>query len=175
MISIKTCELADETLLASFLHSDAYTDCYCTFIPGSISQAAYIEGFYTTWLFKLERLILKWLVGRPSTDEEAKELAQGDIKKFAAWRVERRNEYQLLMCDFQNRTRSWFMTAPGNIEGIDGTILYFGSAVVSKTNPKTGKSSLGLVFTLLLGFHKIYSRALLHCARSRLRINSVDD
>ena len=33
--------------------------------------------FYTGSLFKLERLLLAWIASRPSTDEQAKELACG--------------------------------------------------------------------------------------------------
>ena len=70
------------------------------------------------------------------------------------------------MCDFLGRTRSWLM-----VEAVDGgkaTRLYFGSVVVPKPNGAARKSSLGASYTLMLGFHKLYSRALLRAARSRL-------
>jgi hypothetical protein len=73
----------------------------------SVSQAQYVSAFYTTFVFKLERLILKWTVSKPSTDAQVKRLADGSIDSFAAWMVEARSQNQLLMCDYQRLTRSW--------------------------------------------------------------------
>lgn len=111
----------------------AYTDCYTTTSPAPISFVDYLFVFYTTPLFKLERLILKFSTRKPSTDAEARALADGLRASFAAWTVEARTEDQILMCDISGRTRSWLMAAP---EG-SGTCLYFGSAVVPVTNPQT--------------------------------------
>jgi hypothetical protein len=130
-------------------------------------------AFYTTAVFKLERLILKLAVSRPSTDAQAKQLAAGSIDAFAAWDVEARSDNQLLMCDVQRRTRSWLMVVP--MEGSSGTPtrLYFGSAVVPVKNARTGKLTLGFVFRALLGFHRLYSVVLLSAARSRLEKHNV--
>lgn len=163
--SIQTCSLPHDALLASYRDAGAYSDGYCTDIPGEVTLAAYVEAFYTTYVFRLERVILRWAVSRPSTDDQARQVAAGEIDAFAAWRVEARAENQLLMCDMHGRTRSWFMTMPG-VEG--GTRLYFGSAVVPATHSRTGKRSMGWIFSALLGFHKLYSRVLLRAARSRL-------
>ena len=46
-----------------------------TEIPGRISFPEFVFAFYTTLLFKLERLILKWTVSKPSTDAQARQLA----------------------------------------------------------------------------------------------------
>jgi hypothetical protein len=119
-------------------------------------------------VFKLERLILKWLVAKPSTDAEARELAVGDRNAFAAWSVEGRAADQLLMCDYLGRTRSWLMVAPGGPENPPATRLYFGSAVVPVIDKATGQSTLGSSYNALLGFHKRYSRVLLSSARARL-------
>lgn len=126
-----------------------------------------MRAFYTTWIFKLERAILKWAVSRASTDLDAKRLAEGEIDRFSAWSVEDRNDNQLLMCDFQGRTRSWLMTLPAGDQDTATTGLYFGSAVVAQSNP-SGAAKMGLLFRALLGFHKIYSRILLHAAKTRL-------
>ncbi len=122
--------------------------------------------FYTTWLFRLERWILRLAVARPSTDEEARQLARGERGAFAAWSVEARAPDQLLMCDFTGRTRSWLMVAPA--AGATGTRLYFGSVVVPVRDPKTGEMGLGPVHGPLIGFHKLYSRLLLGAAARRL-------
>lgn len=132
----------------------------------SFPNAEFVETFYTGRLFKLERWLLRVFLSRPSTDLQAQQLALGEVNEFAAWRVEARATDQLLMSDIGGRTRSWLMVAPSDVPG--HTRLYFGSAVVPAVNPVTGKSSLGFGFTALLGFHKLYSRALLSAAAARL-------
>jgi hypothetical protein len=58
--------------------------------------AEYIFAFYTTPLFKLERLILKLTVTKPSTDTQARQLANGSGNVFAAWHMENRKENEIL-------------------------------------------------------------------------------
>jgi hypothetical protein len=154
-----------QALHAHYQSQGAYLDCYATDIDLAVTQAQFVEAFYTTWLFKLERWILAWTVNRPSTDAQVREIARGRRTDFAAWTVEARGTGQLLMCDFVGATRSWFMVAPRT----SGTTLYFGSVVTSRRNPRTGQLELGRPYRLLLGFHKLYSRALLATARARLR------
>ncbi len=161
--------MPDEALLGSYTRNGAFTDCYATELSGTFSQAQYVQAFYTTWVFKLERLILQWAVARPSTDEQARLLAEGAIDSFAAWHVEGRSEHQLLMADFQGRTRSWLMVVPVTAGANARTRLYFGSAVVPVRDSTTGTSTLGFVFSALMGFHKLYSHVLLYAARSRLK------
>ncbi|MFZ4759746.1 MAG: hypothetical protein ACOYLX_16405 [Burkholderiaceae bacterium] len=156
--------LPDDALLVGYRESGAFTDCWITDLPRPVSQAAFIEAFYTTRLFKLERHLLGAFASRPSSDAEAVELAASRRDAFAAWSVEARSEHQLLMCDVTRRTRSWLHTAP--IEG--GTRLHFGSAVVPRRDRRTGATSMGAGFHALIGFHAVYSRALLSAARSRL-------
>jgi hypothetical protein len=144
--------LPANALLQKYALSGAYTDCYSTTIAADVSLADFVSAFYTTWLFKLERFILNVAVSKPSTDEEAISLLAGERHTFAAWYVEDRAADQLLMCDFRDQTRSWFMVSPGRI--------YFGSAVIPvQKNP----------FRWLLGIHRLYSRALLAAAKSRLQ------
>jgi hypothetical protein len=104
----------------------------------------------------------------PSTDAEARELALGKRDSFAAWRVEARDKDQLLLT--AGRTRSWLMVAPVTDQGHATTRLYFGSAVVPRKNARTGQIGLGRAYRSLLGFHKLYSRALLSAARSKLTL-----
>ncbi len=168
MLSINTCPLPNHALLNTYKKNGAYTDCYTTVIPADVTHTQYVQAFYSTAIFKLERLILKWVVSKPSSDAQVALLAAGDTNTFAAWRVEGRSDNQLLMCDFQNRTRSWLMVEPITSEGGFKTRLYFGSAVVPVKKSKTGKPSLGLIFSALHGFHLLYSVALLFSAKSRL-------
>ena len=168
MFSIRPCALPDDALLNVYLNDGVYVDCYSTAVTGSISHAQFVNAFYTTWVFKLERWILKWAFNKPSTDAQAKQLADGASDAFAAWTIESRGDDQLLLCDYVGRTRSWLMVASATTDTGPRTRLYFGSAVVPVVNPKTGESSLGGGFGVLLGFHKLYSRILLSAARSRL-------
>lgn len=165
--SIAISEIPRASFLDAHRQNGAYADCYATDIAKLVSQAQYVEAFYTTGLFKLERLILRIVLSRPSTDEEAKALALGERDSFAAWRVESRSKDELLLAS--GRTRSWLMAVPSSAGQDSATRLYFGSAIVPVKNTATGQGSLGFAFHSLLGFHRLYSRALLHAARSRLQ------
>lgn len=165
MPTIQPRPLPSDALLNKYSIDGAFTDCYAVDIDGTCTHAQYVTAFYTTALFGLERFILRWAVSRPSTDDEVKQLAAGTRDTFAAWHVEARSKNQLLLCDFQRRTRSWLMVAP--IDG--GTRLYFGSAVVPRKNAATGARTLGVAFRALLGFHKLYSRLLLGAAAAKLK------
>ncbi len=167
MLSIARASVPADALLARYQRDGGYADCYVTEISRSVSHAEYVQAFYTTWLFKLERWILGWAVRRPSTDAEAAELAAGKRDSFAAWTVEQRADDQLLMCDFQGRTRSWLMVSV-IAEGAK-TQLRFGSAVVpAASRGRAGTDRGAGMFRLLLGFHKLYSILLLHAARAAL-------
>lgn len=166
--AIEPCELPSTALLRHYHEVGAYTDCYSTELAWSVSQAEYVAAFYTTWVFKLERRLLAWFVAKPSTDQQARALAAGETDAFAAWSVEGRSSDQLLMCDYQRRTRSWLMSAATANGMSAGTRLYFGSAVVPVIARRSGRKTMGPVFAALLGFHKIYSRVLLRAAVSRL-------
>ena len=159
--------LPEHAFLGVYARNGSYTDCFTLDMPGSVSHAEFVEAFYTTAVFKLERLILKWAVSRPSTDAQARQLAKGELDTFAAWSVEVRGVDQLLLCAMDGRTRSWLMAAP--VEGGErATRLYFGSAVVPSGKGSSGRPRMGFAFRALLGFHKLYSRVLLGAAASRL-------
>ena len=167
MSTILPCPLPDGSLLGRYrLQEGAFTDCYWTEIAPSVAQADFVEAFYTTWVFKLERTILRWAISKPSTDAQAALLAQGRLDAFSAWTVEDRSENQLLLCDLHGRTRSWLMAVPA--ESGKGTRLYFGSAVVPAKGKEPG-ADIGTGFQLLLGFHKLYSKVLLKAASARLQ------
>lgn len=165
--SIQIASLPEEALLRRYREQDRnYTDCYTTLVAGRHVLSDFVYAFYTTWLFKLERLIIKHLAHRPSTDAQARRLADGSGTAFAVWTVEARNDAQLLLCDHREKTRSWLM-----VEAVDDsqTLLRFGSAVVATADGTAEAPEIGTGFRWLLGFHKLYSRALLYCARTRLQ------
>lgn len=175
MISVRASRLPEASLLHVYRAAGGddspmnYTDCYAIEIPGDIRLAEFVVAFYTTPLFKLERWILHHIVQKPSTDTDARQLGDGQAVSFSAWRVEARTGNELLMCDLRGRTRSWFMVDPIIKEAGRQTVLRFGSAVVGTGAAKPGPSGYSLMFRLLIGFHKVYSRALLASAGRRLR------
>lgn len=161
------CELPDDALLARYRDAQAYTDAYAVTLARPVALADYVEAFYTTWLFKLERLVLAVALRRPSHDADARRLGEGALDRFAAWHVEARRADELLLCDLAGRTRSWLRVQP---DGDSGTRLLFGSAVVpvAGRDGRDRRPRLGALFHALLGFHRLYSRALLTAARARL-------
>ncbi len=174
MFLISVCAIPDGALLNRYAaDSDGYTDCYRVDVDFAVTHADFVAAFYTTWLFKLERMILKTIVAKPSTDEQARQLADGAIDTFAAWQVEDRSAHELLLCDFRGRTRSWLMSLTAENGAQASTQLYFGSAVLPQKNEKTASRTLGLPVYLMLGFHKLYSRALLYSAKIRLQARTT--
>jgi hypothetical protein len=110
--TVAQCLVPKSALLQRYVGEGSYVDCYTTDIATPVSQAEFVEAFYTTPVFRLERLILRWAVSKPSTDDEARALATRRADSFAAWTVEERTENQVLLCDFVGRTRSWLMAEP---------------------------------------------------------------
>jgi hypothetical protein len=165
--TVRPCALPDGALLSAYRHGAAFTDCYAADVPGRVAHARYVEAFYTTAVFKVERGLLALLASRPATDADATRLAEGRSDAFSAWTVEGRAPDQLLLRDLTGRTRSWLMVAPV-AGGAGATRLYFGSAVVPARRAGSGEATLGAAFHALLGFHRLYSRVLLDAARSRL-------
>ncbi|HEX4848549.1 MAG TPA: hypothetical protein VFV30_10435, partial [Novosphingobium sp.] len=128
-------------------------------VPRAVSLTEFISAFYTSGAFRPERWLLGALLGKRADDSDVARLAAGQSERFSAWSVEARREDQILLCDYQGRTRSWLMVSP--TEG--DTRLHFGSAVV----PAKGRAERG-VFRALLWFHRWYSVHLLSGAVSRL-------
>ena len=168
MPTVQPCEVPPNSILYPYKDNPGYADCYVTKVPGTATQAAYIEAFYTSPLFKIERALLQVLASKPATDADAKALASGTATRFSAWRIEAQSPSELLLADFTGRTRSWLMATPAALTNDPpATLLYFGSAVVPL--PRHGAQSMGWLFHALLGFHRLYSRLLLGAASQRVR------
>lgn len=167
MPTVQPTPLPESALLQAYT-AGGHTDCYQTVTGGTVTLARFVQAFYTSRLFRAERAVLT-LAGFPGTDLQASHLASGTASTFAAWRVEARTADQLLLADVSARTRSWFMVVPQPGGPQTHTLLYFGSAVTAVPNPKTGTATMGPVFRMLLGVHKLYSRALLASAARRLQ------
>ncbi|MEQ1542274.1 MAG: hypothetical protein ABL926_08470 [Novosphingobium sp.] len=147
------------SLLERYRDMGAFTDCYAADVAGAVDLPAYVTAFYNSAAFRPERWLLGWAAKRPATAADVARLAAGASERFSAWTVEARTPDQLMLCDFQGRTRSWLMVRPL----ATGTRLHFGSAVV----PAERRGD-AFVFNALLGFHRLYSRILLKSAAKRL-------
>ncbi len=146
-----------------------YADCFSVSVERAVTLPEFVFAFYTSRIFKAERLVLKALLGASSTDAQALALATGSENSFAVWRVGDRTATQLLMCDQYQRTRSWFRVVPLDN---DSTRLQFGSAVAERSGRQGSSREMGFAFGLLLGFHVVYSKALLWAASVSVTKNS---
>lgn len=165
MSSIRPCPLPAGALLGSYAEGGAYTDCYTVELSRTVTQREFVEAFYTTSIFKVERWLISTFLSRPSSDAQARQLAAGESTEFAAWSVEQRTPGQLLLAT--GRTRSWLMVAMAE-RGSSASRLYFGSAVVPSRRSGSRAPGMGWQFRALLGFHKLYSRVLLAAACRKL-------
>jgi hypothetical protein len=163
------CPLPANAFLGKYRISGAYADCLKHEVPGHTSLAQLIEAFYTSPVFRPERIILG-LIGMPSNNQTVRRLALGGSDRFAAWHVEARSDDQILLCDFQSRTRSWLMAVPQTgADGASKTALYFGTAITTVDEAPAAKAFARATFVGLLWFHKLYARLLLWSAVRRLR------
>ena len=162
-------ELPSSTLLSALREQGCFADCYTTTLPRPVTQAQFVEAFYTTPLFKAERWVLRCLAGRRSSDAQARELARGRRDAFAVWKVAQRAPDQILLTDETGRTSSWLMVRPeaATSAGVS-TRLFFGSAIRPRRVGATGQAQFGPGFHALLGLHGFYSRRLLQAAAARL-------
>lgn len=154
-----------DSLLGGLARSrGAFADAYVLDVARRVTLAEFVEAFYTTRLFKVERALIR-LLGKPSSDAMARAVACGQGERIAVWTVEARTPEELLMHEDSGATRSWFKAEPQ----ADGrTRLWFGSAVVPRRREPGGEPRFSAVFHALLGFHRWYSRALLGAAARRL-------
>ena len=162
---ILRCELPETALLNRYAAlPQNYSDCYTTIIESAVSLADFISAFYNSLGFRPERILLSVVLGRHADNQTVADLAEGRSQEFSAWKVEAREESQIIMQDMNGTTRSWLSVEP--VES-NLTRLYFGSAVVYRNEQSAKKRSS--LFQILIPFHKVYSRVLLDSAASHLR------
>ena len=155
------------SLIAPFLAQPGhYADGFRVDIAGEVPLPRYIEAFYTSPLFKAERAVLR-VAGQPSSDADAAALATDARDRFAAWSVEARRDTEILLADISGRTKSWLM-AEACADG--GTRLWFGSVIMA--TERAGRARIPTGFTILIGPHRAYSRALLSAAARRLAVRN---
>jgi hypothetical protein len=156
---VQSAQLPADALLERYRKSGDFTDCRVVEVAGSVSLGELIAAFYNSAAFRPERWLLGLVLGRGANAADVASLAAATTERFAAWTVEARLPNQILLCDFQSKTRSWLMVEPLP----QGTRLWFGSAVV------TSRSRFdALVFRALLWFHAAYSQVLLRSAAKAL-------
>ncbi len=154
-----------DSLLASYSRPGNYTDCFIAEVPGQVTFSRFVDAFYSSPCFKPERFLLMALLDKRSSAEDIQALADGQADRFAAWTVEARGEGEILLCDFQQATRSWLKAEP---LASGGTRLWFGTAVALSRQSGARQTIGRLIFASLGWFHRLYSRALLWGAVRRL-------
>jgi len=171
MLSIRREPVPDDALLRTYRGGrhperwETYLDCFSIDVGCDISLGDFVYAFYTSPVFRLERLILRAVIGAHSTDADARAVADGAGAIFAVWTVGERTATQLLMCDRYEATRSWFRVVPQK----DGrTKLQFGSGVAARSSAESHPRRLGVAARLMLGFHVLYSKVLLGAASRRV-------
>lgn len=158
----RACPVPRDSLLQVHAgRAGSYTDCFEVMHPLEADLPAFVQAFYSTWLFRIERVVLSVVLRRRITNADLQALATGKADGFAAWRVEARDGTQILLCDLAGYTRSYLAVAPKD-GGV--TRLLFGSAVVARDT-----SGMGHTLRTLLPLHRLYSRLLLRLAERRLR------
>jgi hypothetical protein len=151
-------QLPPGTLLERYRVDGGHVDCYVAQVPRNVNLGQLISAFYNSSAFRPERWLLGAVLGKKAGSNDVAQLAAGQTTHFSAWSVEARRDDEILLCDYQGRTRSWLKVLA--IEG--GTRLHFGSAVVpAKSMPERQ------AFSFLMGFHRLYSRLLLGSAVGR--------
>ena len=165
MLSIHQRSVPETSLLKPYdAMPGCAADCFETEIPAAITLSSYVNAFFTSPLFQVERWILGWAIKKPSSDDDIRKLADGSGTGFSAWSVEQRNEHQLLLTVTNNSVRTWLMIEPAK-DGKHATRLLFGSAVL----PKEDTGEKGWIYKALAGFHIIYSQLLLWSAKRQLQ------
>ena len=116
-----------------------------------------MEAFYSGRVSKPAGFLLAVLMSKPSTELQARQLAERELNECAAWQLKARADDPLLLCTIDGRTRSWLMPSVAPESG--GTRLYFDSVVVPVRNASMGKSAMDVAFKTVRGCHKRYTRA----------------
>lgn len=150
------------SLLAAYAARGEYTDCFRVSGPGAVSLPRFLEAFYGSPLFRLERWLLARFARAPSSGADLLDLAEGRADRFAVWRVEARRPDEIVLA--AGVTRSWLSVSPDAADPGRRVTLHFGSAIVLHRSRPPGR-----VWRALLGMHLWYSRALLGAAARQLR------
>lgn len=163
-LHVRKTTLPETALLQRYAKDEGfYTDCFSTCVAQKTDLSGLIDAFYNSWLFRLERLILRVTSGQPVTDADVEALARQDKDQFAVWAVEARETDQILLTESLGRTSSWLSVEPF----CDGqTRILFGSAIALRDRNLLART----VIAALTRFHTLYSYQLLKAAARRLSL-----
>ena len=148
-------ELPPSSLLAGLRRDGCHVDCFATTVARPTTLERFVAAFYTTRLFKAERLLLA--------------LARGERDQFAAWKVVGRRDREILLN--AGATSSWLAVEAPAGDGA-GARLFFGSAIRPRRLSPQGEPEFDRLFHALLGTHEFYSRQLLQAAAARLAVQA---
>jgi len=169
MFSIKAAAIPDGGLINSYaIQAGCYTDCFVAEISQDVTLSDFILAFFNTPVFRLERLLLGLFASRPSTDDDVANLASGAGNSLALWKVDARDDNQLIMSVGSGPIRSWLMVVSDQTAAHTSQ-LYFGSAVLPVEIGPNGKPKIGKSFRIFHGVHKFYTRLLLWSTVRRLK------
>lgn len=168
MLNVISRSIPDGALISKYaIVPGGYTDCFSVDVSRKVILNEFILEFFSTPIFRIERLILAILPSGRSTRQDIADLASGLSETMAIWKVETRFDTQLIMSAGSGPVRTWLMVVEDQPEP-GYSRLYFGSAVLPTKTGRDGQKKLGKGFHLLSGFHNYYSRLLLWMAAYRL-------
>ncbi|MEO0370235.1 MAG: hypothetical protein AAF231_02160 [Pseudomonadota bacterium] len=152
-------------LNAATQQTGCYADCFevavpCTPLKDDLEAyfARYVFVFFDSWVFRLERRILR-LAGKEGTHhEDIAALARAETGRMAAWITRERGQAELLLAVPDTPILTWLQVAQTD----SALLLRFGSGIL----PQTDKSRPHWGFRATYWAHRVYSRVLLHAAQA---------
>ncbi|KAA0175468.1 hypothetical protein FNF27_03168 [Cafeteria roenbergensis] len=160
---------AKETLLAQAVEVPesgfkGKGDCFRLDVPGHVPIERFVHAFFTSWLFKLERLVLPVA----TTDSLAKDFAYSRVNEFAIWTAKERTDSELLATWAEEHSpatgATWMRVVHGkDDDGKPKTCLEFGSAIATGDMPYQKA-----VMAVAMPLHLAYSGLLLGAAAGNI-------
>ncbi|MEL6648775.1 MAG: hypothetical protein AAFQ05_13995 [Pseudomonadota bacterium] len=150
----------DSLLHACATRPGSYTDCFEAAVPtdGTPDRAfeRFVFLFFDSWLFRVERMILRFAGKAPKAGTDPIALARGEVAHFAAWTVDARRAQELLMSVHHTPIRTWLSVAKDG----DQMRLRFGTALLAQET--SGRVHWG--FRATIRAHRLYAKLLLKAA-----------
>ncbi|MEM8591143.1 MAG: hypothetical protein AAGF13_01325 [Pseudomonadota bacterium] len=148
-------QILGENLISRYAtRPGAYADFYEVSVDGEPDLERFLRTFFDTWVFRLERRVLRLLKYERTDRADVLAIAAGKSDSFAAWEVEERREREVIFVFAPPMGRTWL-----GVSDAGGTKLQFGSALI----PREGER-LPWYVRATIPFHRLYSRTLLSAA-----------
>ena len=108
LVNVVSVPLREHSLIAGqSLHERYVTNCFRNEIPKTVDLSDFIDAFYKTPLFRLERLVLSLATTGRMRDVDITALSKGQVDRISVWQVETRLDAQILLS--AGGTKSWLM------------------------------------------------------------------